>query len=372
VKKTLKTGTQTITDNWLLQDVVDLLNREKDPLQNTCWLQCDDNQEKIMAHDISFGAIAIQSFIAFLEQLVFCDAIYVLKDWTDAWLGKHQDLDDMHQFGYIKELDAEDGQIENLRLQYLNDMSRKPYISNEMKIASREYEKGNPLFLGQVAIGSSVYLALAENKSLVYSPHPVRGKFLQSELYYQNNWPYKEFAKFEELFRTARLSALSRTVSNSMAITLSIRMSSIALYCLLESSESNNPIKTACQLKNDDDFRSFRYMLHEIITTLDDGLEAYVKRLSHLEELIGFVEKKLGLKKLTDTDGFSQLNILGQLPVKVPKKMRFPLFRPKHSSIVFRLLGSHRKDLRNVLAKCFGIANPKVIKDLISLTVADK
>ena len=113
-------------------------------------------------------------------------------------------------------------------------------------------------------------------------------------------------------------------------------------------------------------------MLHEIEATLEDGLEAYLRRLSHLEKLIEFIEKKLGLKTLTDKDGFSQLNILGSLPVKVPKKMRFPLFRPKHSSIVFRLLGSHRKDLRKVLAKYFGIKNPKIINDLVSFTERDK
>jgi hypothetical protein len=219
-----------------------------------------------------------------------------------------------------------------------------------------------PTFFGQVVNGCISYLALAEHESLAYCPHPVRAKFLEKEMYY-NNVPCEGFLQFENLFKDGRVNLVKKTIYDDMVITLITKMRSIALYCLLESSENMNPIKTACQLKNDNDFRLFRAMLHELQVSCKENTKLYLKNCAELGKTIEYVEKKLRLKRVSDHDGLSQINIVG-LPIKIPDKLRFPMFKPKHSTIIYKLLCSHTKDVKGALKKCFGIDHPKIIEDM--------
>lgn len=363
----IKHGTSCITDNWILQNVAELLRRDLDPLQSATWIACDDKTQQVINNSISWGAIAVQAFVSFLEQIVFCDQIYVLKGWTNAWIGEHEDLDHLFNCNYIKELDDATSEIAGFKDEIYNSLSRKTYVKERMLGAETAFLSNNPTFFGQVVNGCVSYLALAEHKSLAYCPHPVRAKFLEKEIYY-NNVPADGFLLFENLFRDSRVNLVKKRIYDDTVITITTKMRSIALYCLLESSEDVNPIKTACQLKNDNDFRLFRAMLHELQVSHSENNKLYIKRCAELGKTIEYVEKKLGLKRMSDYDGLSQVNIMG-LPVKVPSKLRFPIFKPKHSTIVYKLLCSQAKDIKGALKKCFGINHPSIIEDMIKFNV---
>ena len=362
---------KSLTDNWLLQSSAELLSGNHDPLQNTAWIQNNEQTQTVEVHPICNGALQVHSLATLIEQLIMCDEINVLSGWTAAWEGRIPALDDLFGRGIIREVKCDRPDTSELSRQYVATICEKPHVKALFDQSAKLFAEGNAVYEGQVINGSIPYLILSDQLRLAYCPHPVRSRYLQGELYL-DSWGRKQLLEFEKLHEGKRVELVRRKSNNRNVLTLVSRMSSIAMYCLLNSGEQTNVLHTALQLRADREFQALRELLWEIHVACESGNnEGAKKKCRSLDRAVDDASKRLGLAAVGEESGYATFSFHGleiELPLAIPKALRLQFPRPRHSSIVYRLLAAHEtSDMERALARNFGIKSKRVIQDMARL-----
>lgn len=170
-------GSVTLTDNWLLQNAMELLEQTVDPSSEAEWL--DISEEGSLLHrPISAGAIHTMCVVLLLEQIVFCDSMYVMTEWMDAWAGESRQVDALIRNEIVSgfrlaDLDA-DARADN----YRRTLCRSDSLRKVADEADEIFKAGSSHFVGQALNGTAPYLAQADLTGYTYAPHPVRARIL--------------------------------------------------------------------------------------------------------------------------------------------------------------------------------------------------
>jgi len=358
-------GIQTITDNWLLQHCAELLSQSEDPLDSAHWIRHNHSDRCIDAVPVKRGVLQLQSLACLLEQIVFSDTLFVMEGWTEHWSGMSLELDALLQLGFIKDIPMDTRELQPLQAKYIDAMCHEPYLRAIHERSVELFNSGEPQFEGQVIAGTAPYLALSENRGLTYCPHPVRAKYLESELFL-HRWPLQAIDEYEHLVNEVKVQMFRRRSHDREILTLLTTMPSIALFCLLNCDQNTSPIRTACQLRSDDTFKQFRSFLHEIQMNIDDGdTKAKVAKCRLLKKAVDDTAKRLGVAQQDRDNGQVSVNFLGfGLSVKAPEWLDTPLKRPLHSSTIYKLLAiNEHKNLDNALRKAFGLRSKTLLQE---------
>jgi len=364
----MKLGIQTITDNWLLQNCAELLSRSKDPFDQAHWLRTNHSHQCIDAVPVKFGVLQLQSLACLLEQIVFSDTLFVMEGWTKHWRNVSSELDELFQLGIIKDVPMETVDLQPLQSKYIDAMCQQPYLRAIHERSIERFNSGEPQFVGQVIAGTVPYLALSESRGLTYCPHPVRAKYLESELFLHHR-PSRAIDEFECLVKTTKVQLLRRRSIDREVLTLLTSMPSIALFCLLNCDQNTSPVRTACQLRSDETFKQFRTFLHEIQISIDIGdTKAKMAKCRLLKKAIDDAAKRLGVTQRDRETGQISVNILGLgLSINNPEWLSASLKRPRHSSTIYKLLAvNEHKNLGDALRNAFGIKAQTLLREWLA------
>jgi|WetSurMetagenome_2_1015567.scaffolds.fasta_scaffold25751_3 hypothetical protein len=361
-------GTQILTDNWLLQDSAQLLERTSDPNSNMLWMELN-SKGNIQFNPITKGAIQLLCLTSLIEQIIIYDSMRVMNFWNLTWEPKSSQLKVLVKEGMIHYFDNQNDNFNKQLIEYQKIINGIPALTAASQYGESSFKKGNRSYLGQIINGTLPYITQADINNYIYSPHPVRARFL-NQVFYKPNDSINPQQKLNEIINTSRVKLCKRIGIDSSVTTLNSKISSFALLCLRESSQQSLPIQTALEIRNLEEFRRLRNHLFDMQTSIannnEESIKKYLSQIELLETAINEVERKLKLRELGDRDGFSELTIWRSLKVKIPDALRRPLIMPRYTTALNRLVLTAGTDIRRVLKKSLGIANPQIIEDLIS------
>lgn len=161
-----------LVDNWLLQDMRDLLEHGVDPGEARLWRP--DGAETVMA-----AVLQIEGLARFLASLVMYDSLAVDKGFTRAWSRRTvSPLTPLKADGIIREIEfVETEDLSSLRSMYSQRLCtsvplRAIQSANESSWASSRNVVDSAA--SQIIWGGAGYLARAEMLALPYQGHPSR------------------------------------------------------------------------------------------------------------------------------------------------------------------------------------------------------
>lgn len=366
----LATGSITLTDNWLLQNVAELLEQSIDPGSEAEWLDIASNGT-LIHRPISAGAVHTMCLVSLLEQIVFCDSLLVMNEWIDAWAGESQQIDRLLKNDIVVGLESSDTDLESRSRQYRHIICRSDALTNESNRAEEIFRNGESDFVGQVLNGTAPYLVHSDSLGYAYSPHPVRARILERTLYRISPF-LSARQRLEEIVNNARVKLHHRIGYDSIATILATRLPSIALLCLQESSQNSPPIETALQIRESSEFGRLRSALHEMQVALasesTNGTEVYLEHSRALEAALREVERRLRLRELDSEDGIAEINVWRGIKARVPELLRQPVITPRHTTAIYRMVLSSGPSTTRILNKAVGIGDPRIVKDILEFT----
>lgn len=355
-------SSSVIFDNWAIQNSVLLLTKSVNPLAKAPWLTFDDGD--IGTKSASVAAVSFHCLCSFLENLVLYDKILVKSGWSSGYKNKIKELDDLLNSKVIEELE-ENPETSKEHKEYIEYLSKDARIESIIDWCAKTKNDYDANYIGLIINGAVAYLSMSASTGFAYTPHPLRKLFLNDKLYKLTSPRGVAINKFNELINNSRVRLKNKMDSNSFLLHLSTKIPAISLFCILESTDQVSPIKVACQLKEDKNFSKLREKLNYINTLFHaNDTEKYIKEVTCLETVIKHAEKKINLRKLGENDGFSSLTFFKYLPVKIPESLRKPIFTPKHTVSIAKLIKTVNADIRNKLQNLFGSASISIIEDL--------
>jgi hypothetical protein len=358
----------TITDNWLLQTSAEILERLVDPSTRAEWIEVD-GAGVLRTREITLGTMQVLCLASLLEQIVFCDTMHVMNEWSASWAGRSRQLAALLDSSIIREFDPDGTDLRDRALHYQKALCRSPLIAKAAEVAELVFQAGQGSFAGQVLNGTAPYLAQADTYGFLYCPHPVRARFLEQVLYRRPRVADPR-ERLNTIVNTARVKLAERLGQDQAVTTLTSRTSSIAMLCLRESSQQSSPILTALQMREADEFKRLRRTFGEMQAAIDRGddrgVRTYLRHVKSLEDALHEVERRLRLRHLDARDGLSEINVWKGLPIRVPDALRRPVIAPRHTTAINRLVTTAATDLGRVLEQSLGIRDPQVVEDLNS------
>jgi predicted RNA-binding protein YlqC (UPF0109 family) len=371
----LFTGTNTLTDNWLLQSVAEFLAGTVDPSMNWGWVSSDE--KGVYYGQIKAGALQINCLTSILEQILFANNIFVMKEWVPVWYSLNTDLNLLYtndEKSIIKELSVADQNIEKTKERWLNNILHTKKLQEKYIEGMKLYMAGKNSFWSQVINGVADYISLASSYNVAYAPHAARAGFLKSTLWYtstEQDYPTQGIRTFNNLINRKRMSISEVRGFDSTLINLNVKIPSGSLLCIQKSSETHSPIKIALQLRNDPAIKVVRTMLHELSTEIakknSGEISNEIELINYLEEDI---EKASDLLKIPRSIGGNDKcgnQILRQYNYE--KYLNGGIIHKdntiSHSGILMDLIDTGSLQTRNVLEKKLKIDDHQIIKQLI-------
>ena len=262
------TGTNTLTDNWLFQSIADFLSGKSDPSDNWGWISSD--ALGVYDGSVKAGAIYIDSLTTLLEQILFANNIYLLEEWIPSWYSQNTELNKIYspnQESIIKTISLKDINIQSQKDSWLKSILITNKLREKYLEGMEMYERGENNFWSQVINGIADYISISSVHNFAYSPHPVRKRFLKSNIWYVPNgqeYPFPGIRTFNNLINRKKISLSTTRGSDSLLTNLNVKIPSGALFCIQESSNTLSPISIALQLRNETEIKSIRIMIHEL------------------------------------------------------------------------------------------------------------
>lgn len=345
---------KVITDNWLVFDVADLLAGECDP--GSAVLVPLPDGPKLRIETTTSGAIALLSLSNLLELIILADEIGVARETIMSW-EDYQALRPLRDSGLIMPLDITPS--EDIWHEYLAALVEFPPLQTLLSTAGEL--KGPDVYVS----GTAEYLALSEHFCRVYAPHPIRGRILSKTLWFQS-WPSPPGATVLDSLDATRTKLLTNILGDRRVQSISYSMSSIALCCMREVavSQTSNVISVALQMREETHVVNLRGALRDAEAALRrNDLKAIMKFRRRIEVAIAEVERRLHLRRSSEDDGPSTLNVFS-LPVRVPQAFRRPLWAPKHSGFLLRFIQGAAMETRDIVARSLGIRDTRVFESI--------
>jgi len=361
-------GSVTLTDNWLLQNAMEMLEQTVDPSSEAEWLDISEDGS-LLHRPISAGAIHTMCVVSLLEQIVFCDSLHVMTEWMDAWAGESKQVDALIRNKIVSGFRFADVNTDERTENYRRTLCRSDSLRKITDEADEVFKAGSSHFVGQAFNGTAPYLAQADLTGYAYAPHPVRARILEKTLY-KVSPAFSPRQKLEEIVNTSRIKLQKRIGIDSVVTSLATRMPSIALMCLSNSSPTSPPIETAIQLRDSTEFRSLRSSLHEMQKALAEDYtktaNVYLDQVHALESAVREVERRLKLRELDNGDGVAEIDVWRGVKARVPSWLRRPVFPPRHTTAVYRLVTAKSTDIRRLLDRSLGVTDPRIVEDLLN------
>ncbi len=360
-----------IFDNWSIQNSVDLLTQHSNLSGTAQWVVFDKKatgfDDKVV--EIKSGSVAALSFhclCSLLENIVLYDKILVKSGWSSGYVNKINDLDDLFSSKIIEKFGKEPKKYQECNKEYINYLSKDQRIETIIGKYTTNVKKDPVLnYMGQIIQGSIDYLSLSDSTDITYTPHPLRKIFMNDTLHNLTFPRNVASNKFKEYINNSKVRLINKVDSKSFLLHLSTKTPPIALFCILESNVQISPIEIACQLRKDESFLKLKEKLNYINSLFHENeTEKYLKEVAYLETVIEYAEKKMNLKKLGENDGFSSLTFFKYFPVRVPEALRKPIFTPKHTVSIAKLIKTTNVDIRNKLQSLFRDSSTSIIEDL--------
>lgn len=380
-QSSIYTGTNTLTDNWLLQSVAEFLSGSVDRSEYWRWLWSDI--EGVYHGQIKAGAFQIDCLTTILEQVLFANNIYVMKEWIPSWHAHDTDLNLLHSFGdtsIIKELSVQDQNIVETKSRWLNDILFSQQLREKFEEGMEKFSSGEQDFWSQVVNGVAEYVSLSSANKLCYAPHSARAGFLKSTLWFtkpDEAYPSRGVNKFNLMIDKERIQ-LSETLGYDATLTnLNTRIPSGALLCIQQSSEQISPIKIALQMRDHPEIRAVRTMLHELSEELiKKGLGENSKHTELINQLEDDIRKASNLLRIPKSMGgddkcvnqiVRQFNYEKNFGSKIIHKGN----TINHSGILMDLLDTGSLQTRRILESKFNIKDHQIIRHFIEWNSSD-
>lgn len=374
-------GTNTLTDNWLLQSVAQFLAGNIDRSKPWGWVSSDD--QGVYYGQIKAGAFQINCLVNILEQILFSNNIYVMKDWVPQWYDLKTDLnllylDDGNSI--IKEYNVGDKNIQEAKERWLKDILHTEKLKEKYYDGMKLYAEGKEDFWSQVINGVAEYISLSTVHGLAYAPHSARAGFLKSTLWYTStgyNYPQPGIHAFNKLINAKRLSISERRGYDSLLVNLNVQIPSGALLCIQKSSDRFSPIAIALQLRNEPEIKAVRTMLHELSSEI---AKKEVGELSNETELVCYLEddidrasellkipKSIGGNDKCGNQILRQFNYRKYVEGEIIHKGNVL----SHSGILMDLIDTGSLQTRTILENKLRLKDHQIVKQLIDWSRPD-
>lgn len=368
----LNTSLSIISDNWLLQNAAEIINGYDENEIEAHWVDVGKHGE-LTTNSVPRASIQFECLVSLIEQIVFCDRLEVMGNWTHAWDSMSPEFGLLLQSGLVREFVISEEDNESYVSPYVRLLSANPNVAAAYDFGVETLKNNMPNFIGQVVNGIMPYLGYANMTNSVYTPHPVRHRFIQRTLN-KASYDISSYAmlKLNERIDLARIRYSKMVGPGCESSSITCRFPSIAIHCLLESPRGISPIKTALQMRESSEFKSLRITIHEFqkaVTTVGASESKYIRAI---EAAIQEVERKLCIRNLTEADGFSEITTFQSLPIKIPDALRAPVIAPKHTTALFKLISTGKVKLRQLLKDSLGISDPAVVEGLAALANVDQ
>lgn len=375
MSNTIKSGTNILTDNWNLQVIANFLTQKVDPSTDFGWIAAND--KGVFEGTIRSGAFQIDSLISLLEQILFTNNIYLMKEWVSTWYGHGTDLNKLYNHkgsGIIKDISREDIDFYNEKDLWLKNLLPNKKIQERFDRGMEAFMNGKNDFWSQIINGIAEYLSFSSIKNLTYSPHPARSGFLKSTLWSIStgmDYPTAGINRFNQIIDKKRIS-LSKTVGqNKILSQLNTQIPSAALLCLAESSDACSPITVALQMRENDEIKNLRTILHNLTIAIGktdfgnspEEVEFYVSRFN---QSVNEAERRLIIPK--SLGGNNSAGYIG-LEYYDYEEFKGSLVVDKsqisnHSGIVTKLINTGSIHTRKLLEHKLKIKDPIVYTQL--------
>ena len=288
MKNTINPGTNILSDNWSFQVIADFLSFKCDPSMEWGWIAT--NQNGVFNGTIKSGVFQIECLVSLLEQILFTNRIYVMKGWIPLWYKKGTDLDLLYnesQNGIVTYLPNPNKQIENEREIWVNDILPNEKIKEKFSLGMEKYRNGGEDFWSQVLNGIAEYLAFSSSNNLTYSPHPTRSGYLKSTVWGIPNgqkYPTSGINKFNQIIDNKRVSLGNNIGYDNILTKLNTKIPSAALLCIADSSPTSSPISVALQMRNNDEIKNLRQILHHLTIAIgktENGITSALEEVNY-------------------------------------------------------------------------------------------
>ncbi|MDN5204899.1 hypothetical protein QQ008_26140 [Fulvivirgaceae bacterium BMA10] len=318
MKKYLR-GTDILVDNWLFMVVAGFLSQEVDPREQWSWVGVNNNATA--KGKIDAGVFQLDSLVNLIEQLVFTNSIHVIGSWISSWAYMNTRLNQLldissEQFITPVEFDEKHEESKSYWLtQLLTNKELEGYVRKGIQDYENKIEKSPFKFWSQVVSGTADYLALAEKFDLTYSPHPARSGFLRSGKWHPiiSDLQLPEGpSKFKNIIDESRIRLHSKIRETDIINQLIVKIPSIAMLCIAESSENKSPIDIALELRRNSEMKNLRMFLHELTKSANEELLPYdvFEKEKFMKDIIKNVEKEiLDIKKIQPDRSPTQINL---------------------------------------------------------------
>jgi len=365
------TLSSTLTDNWSLQLVAEHLLGRVDPNRDATIIDVSD-AGMLVEHVVPNGALQLLAFADFLEQLVFADSLMVLDGWLDPWRDQSPDMDLLLNSGIIRALSADHVAIDEAHEGYLRELCSIPAIAEEHSRTKSLWLDGEPTVSGQVINGTAHYLAIADCTNRTYWPHPARGRLLRRTLHSQSARRARVEHHLSTLVNESRVKLRRMLGQRNEVLALSYAMPAAAVLCFAESSTVISPLQVALQVRNNAAFVALRETLNRTAIEAQKDLSKALKTIAELERTLMEAERELGMNSPPLTVDVSFSTFTGgpsvELPLRAPGALARPLWNPRHTAVLTRLIRAGRLPVSQLLRDRFGLGSARVLRAIDALT----
>ena len=363
-------GTDILIDNWLFMVVAGFLSREIDPREQWGWIGV--NNSATIEGEIDAGVFQLDSLVNLIEQLVFTNSIHLIGSWIPSWAHMNTKLNQLldtssEQFIIPVEHDEHHDNSKSYWLdQLLTSNELEGYVRKGIHDFENKVEKSPFKFWSQVVSGTADYLALAEKLDLTYLPHPARSGFLRSgkwqPIISDLHLPEGP-SKFKNIIDKRRIRLQSKIRGTDILNQLTVKIPSIAMLCIAESSENKSPIDIALELRRNSEMKNLRMFLHELTKSANEELLSDVsEKEKFMKDIIKNVEKEiLDIRKIQPDQSPTQINLDYFHCKEIDNKGGITSINSRnHSGLISRLLLTSSKRTDKIIKEKLRIGHASI------------
>lgn len=285
-----------ISDNWSLQNIVELLDHGIDD-SSSHFIAVDKKNDCYQYQETLEAIIATEALFDLITDIILRDQILVDEAYINAWNHEGNPFQSAVSSGAIRTfpflLDYK--KLEGPREEFIKRLS----LTSDLKKHHEENRTGfahNKIaphaYLSQTLWGGAGMLARGYVYEKGYTPHPVRKRFFTETGILKPG--DDSVMKLNSLITNKRATLASTNNSNSEQISLNLNMPPLPIRVIQESTSPSDIIKTSLELR--DEYQELRTWLNYYQIALSDGSYKDIKKFTRiLDSISKYIDSNMGI-----------------------------------------------------------------------------
>lgn len=283
----------TISDNWSLQDISNLLTEGFDR-DETAEIVLENNR-----HDyrpILNAIIQTEALFDFLTDLILCDEILVDEQFTSSWEGINSQIEEAKKNGIVRAYPFLENpeKIIGPRDKIIEHICSTPSLkkSHRENVEGWESVRQTPdPMLSQTLWGGAGMCARSFIFEKGYTPHPLRRRLLiNSGFLRPREDPLHQLKTF---INDKKVRVTQKIYGDDSLLSTYVNIPAIPIRIIQDSDSADKIISTALEMR--DDFKSLRDWLNRFQKAVSTGnSKSLLKHRKELDSVSEYIDKKIG------------------------------------------------------------------------------